>query len=83
MVYDAFSDLVLDWYLIWFYQQRGRVMSENDRTLVQPSKEQVRAYLESRRAERKMPPSLEEIRRQLGWDLCEIAGRTAGVSPAK
>jgi len=48
-------------------------MSENGHTVTQPSKEQVRAYLENRRAEKKMPPSLEEIRRQLGWDLCEIS----------
>lgn len=50
-------------------------MGEINKILAQPSKEQVRSYLESRRAEKQMPPSLEEIRRQLGWHLCQI-GRT-------
>jgi hypothetical protein len=36
----------------------------------QPSKEQVRHYLQQRQAEHKSPPTLEEIRRQLGWQLC-------------
>jgi hypothetical protein len=40
----------------------------------QPTKEQVRSYIETRQAERKMPPSLEEIRRQLGWHLCGSSG---------
>jgi hypothetical protein len=35
----------------------------------QPTKEQVRSYIENRQAEHKMPPSMEEIRRQLGWLL--------------
>jgi hypothetical protein len=32
-----------------------------------PKKEKVREYMEHRRAEHKPPPSIEEIRRQLGW----------------
>jgi len=34
-----------------------------------PSKYLVRAYLERRSSEVKPPPTPEEIRRQLGWDL--------------
>ena len=34
-----------------------------------PSKQQVRAYLRRRARAQTPPPSLEEIRRQLGWDL--------------
>jgi hypothetical protein len=33
----------------------------------QPTKEQVRHYLESRRTQNSPPPSIVEIRRQLGW----------------
>lgn len=35
----------------------------------QPSKEQVRAYMAAREAERRPPPPPEEIRRQLNWRL--------------
>ncbi len=58
-------------------------MNGNGHVQAQPSKEQVRAYLENRRAEKKMPPSLEEIRRQLGWDLCEISRHGLGECVAK
>jgi hypothetical protein len=34
-----------------------------------PSKYVIREYLERRSHETKPPPSLEEIRRQLGWGL--------------
>lgn len=34
-----------------------------------PTKEQIRQYLEARQAERCPPPSMQEIRRQLGWDM--------------
>lgn len=34
------------------------------------SKEQVRQYMLRQQAEHKAPPSIEEIRRQLGWTLC-------------
>lgn len=34
-----------------------------------PSKEQVRQYLGQRLAQHAPPPSQDEIRRQLGWEL--------------
>lgn len=34
-----------------------------------PQKEQVRAFLQSRQQAKTAPPSIEEIRRQLGWFL--------------
>lgn len=34
-----------------------------------PTKEQVREWLKEQIASRKAPPSLEEIRRQLGWTV--------------
>jgi hypothetical protein len=34
-----------------------------------PSKHQVRAYLERRSRDPKPPPTPEEIRRQLGWGM--------------
>ena len=37
--------------------------------IIQPSKEQVRAYMATREAARQPPPAPEEIRRQLGWRL--------------
>lgn len=37
--------------------------------IIQPSKEQVRAYMAAREAARHPPPPPEEIRRQLGWRL--------------
>lgn len=39
---------------------------------VKPTKEQVRDYMERRQAEHRPPPSREEIRRQLGWELIEM-----------
>lgn len=36
-----------------------------------PSKEQVREYLKQRQEAHSPPPNIEEIRRQLGWDLFE------------
>ena len=38
-------------------------------TINQPTKQLVRAYLESRARDPKPPPTPEEIRRQLGWGL--------------
>ena len=38
-----------------------------------PTKEQVREYMERRQVAHKPPPSRDEIRRQLGWDLVEMA----------
>lgn len=37
--------------------------------IIQPTKEQVRAYMTRREAARRPPPPPEEIRRQLGWRL--------------
>lgn len=34
----------------------------------QPTKEQVRHYMAQRQSEHKVPPSLQEIRRRLGWE---------------
>lgn len=35
----------------------------------QPSKEQVRVFMERRRVARTPPPEPAEIRRQLGWNM--------------
>jgi hypothetical protein len=43
-----------------------------------PSNQQVRDWLQERQAQRTPPPSLEEIRRQLGWELVQAA-RELGV----
>lgn len=37
--------------------------------IVQPSKEQVRAYMQARKRAHRPPPSPAEIRRQLGWRI--------------
>jgi hypothetical protein len=37
--------------------------------IMQPTKEQVRAYMAEREAARRPPPPPEEIRRQLNWRL--------------
>ncbi len=42
----------------------------------QPSKEQIRQYMERRQAQQCPPPSMPEIRRQLGWGL--VAANEAG-----
>jgi hypothetical protein len=39
---------------------------------VKPTKEQVRDYMDRRRAEHKPPPTQEEIRRRIGWELIEM-----------
>lgn len=36
-----------------------------------PSKEQVRAYTQSRTKAKTPPPSPEEVRRQLGWGMLQ------------
>lgn len=38
-----------------------------------PTKEQVSGYLKHRFESHVQPPSLEEIRRQIGWKLTEAA----------
>ena len=40
-------------------------------TTSKPSKEQVREYMERRQAQHQPPPSCQEIRRQLGWELVQ------------
>ncbi|SFU56952.1 hypothetical protein [Pseudoduganella namucuonensis] len=35
----------------------------------QPTKEQIRLYMQSRKSQHCPPPSIPEIRRQLGWGL--------------
>jgi hypothetical protein len=45
----------------------------------QPTKEQVRQYLETRRTQASPPPSITEIRRQLGWTfMTTLAGKGCG-----
>jgi hypothetical protein len=39
----------------------------------QPSKEAARDYMEGRQREHKPPPDQKDIRRQMGWDLIELA----------
>lgn len=39
-----------------------------------PPKQAVRDYLQERAAQKTPPPSIEEVRRQLGWGL--MAGNT-------
>lgn len=45
--------------------------------LNQPTKEQVRHYMASRLTQQCPPPSIMEIRRQLGWGL--MAAPTGGA----
>ena len=40
-------------------------------TSMNPTKEQVRNFLQHRIAEHSPPPSMKDIRRELGWDLIE------------
>jgi hypothetical protein len=40
-----------------------------------PTKQQVREYMERRRIERRAPPDIEQIRRQLGWELSGVERR--------
>lgn len=43
-----------------------------DRQITHPTKEQVRAYMLRREADRRPPPPPAEIRRQLGWRLAPV-----------
>jgi hypothetical protein len=38
----------------------------------QPTKESIREWLQRRQTERQPPPSIERIRRQLGWNLAAV-----------
>jgi hypothetical protein len=42
-------------------------------SFTQPTKEQIRQYMVQRQAAHSPPPSMKEIRRQLGWELTEVA----------
>ena len=44
-----------------------------------PTKEQVHNYMARRLAEHTPPPSMQEIRRQLGWELSKAG--SAGKAP--
>lgn len=48
-----------------------------DRQTTHPTKEQVRAYMLKREADRRPPPPPAEIRRQLGWAM--VAAEPAPV----
>ena len=38
-----------------------------------PTNEEVRSWMQKRQADKSPPPSPDEIRRQLGWELVEAA----------
>ena len=38
----------------------------------QPSKEDVRQWLQNKLAERRPPPDPAQIRRELGWDMVKV-----------
>lgn len=40
-----------------------------------PTKEQVRKWMEQRQVEHKPPPTPEQIRTELGWDLIKVEKR--------
>lgn len=43
-----------------------------------PTKEEVRQYLQQRQAEHRPPPDLQQIRRQLGWELIALGQEGRG-----
>lgn len=45
-----------------------------------PDKQLVRAFMQKRAAEHKPPPSLEQIRRELGWNLNPANKQIGGKS---
>ena len=51
--------------IMQFHQERSMASTQ----VTQPSKEQVRAWMRDRQEQRTAPPTLEEIRRQLGWNM--------------
>ncbi|WP_177307816.1 hypothetical protein [Pseudoduganella namucuonensis] len=55
-------------------------MEQQERERRRPSKEQIRSYLATRRAQRSPPPSIGEIRRQLGWGLLPRLNGEAGAA---
>jgi hypothetical protein len=51
-----------------------------DHHVIQPSKEQVRAYMAARGHARRPPPSPADIRRQLGWKMAPPQPAAALIS---
>jgi hypothetical protein len=51
-----------------------------DRPVIQPSKEQVRAYMAARGNASRPPPAPADIRRQLGWKLAPPQPTAALIS---
>lgn len=45
--------------------------------IVSPNKDQVRDWMRQRQAERRSPPDIETIRRELGWGLVREKERPA------
>ncbi len=46
-----------------------------------PDKETVKRYLDERHKNKQPPPTPEEIRRQLGWELIEHAQSPESANP--
>ncbi|MDB5822195.1 MAG: hypothetical protein JWR21_899 [Herminiimonas sp.] len=44
---------------------------------VQPTKQEVRDYMEKRQTSHQPPPPMEKIRRNLGWHLIEQSRKEA------
>jgi hypothetical protein len=44
---------------------------------VPPTKQEVRDYMHKRQTSREPPPSMKDVRRQLGWELIEQERREA------
>lgn len=44
-----------------------------DKSTKVPTKEQVRSWLNNEVARHRPPPDMEQIRRELGWGLVELA----------
>ncbi len=44
-----------------------------DKSIKAPTKEAVRKYMQQRQAEHRPPPDMKQIRRQLGWELFDLA----------
>jgi hypothetical protein len=57
---------IVEQYLIRIFRY---VITAMDSQITHPTKEQVRAYMSRREAERRPPPPPAEIRRQLGWRI--------------
>jgi hypothetical protein len=49
------------------------------RSIIHPSKEQVRAYMAERELARRPPPAPAEIRRRLGWQLAPSDGALSSM----